>query len=257
MIPSVADSVQASVSASVDRTRIIAPRHRAFVRITHWITTLCFFALLVSGVETLTTHPRFYWGEAGNILTPPLFRIPIPAARSAVPTAYGFVLTDQNGWARSLHFQSGWILVFTGLLYTALSLYTGHLRRNLLPRGVDFAPRTLSAAIISHLRFARPAPAEAWAYNALQRFSYLFVIFVAFPLVIWTGLAMSPAIVSAYPWVVTTFGGQQSARTIHFFISVFLVLFVIVHVLMVYLAGFGSRLRAMVTGRIAPGREQS
>ena len=88
----------------------------------------------------------------------------------------------------------------------------------------------------------------------LQRLSYLFVIFVLFPLVIWTGLAMSPAFVSAFPAAVNVFGGQQSARTIHFFVSLALVLFLLVHVVMIFLAGFRSRMRAMITGRMITGR---
>jgi thiosulfate reductase cytochrome b subunit len=104
-------------------------------------------------------------------------------------------------------------------------------------------------AIAKHLRFARPSAEEAWSYNLLQRLSYLFVIFVLFPLVIWTGLAMSPAFVSAVPATVTLLGGQQSARTIHFFVSLSLLLFLLVHVVMVCLAGFRSRMRAMITGR--------
>jgi thiosulfate reductase cytochrome b subunit len=99
------------------------------------------------------------------------------------------------------------------------------------------------------LRFERPSEAEAWSYNVLQRLTYLFVIFVMFPLVIWTGLAMSPAFVSAVPATVNLLGGQQSARTIHFFVSLALLLFVLVHVAMVFRAGFRSRMRAMITGR--------
>jgi thiosulfate reductase cytochrome b subunit len=109
--------------------------------------------------------------------------------------------------------------------------------------------RALSRVIANHLRFKAPDEAEAWSYNVLQRLTYLVVIFVLFPLVIWTGLAMSPAIASAFPAVVTVLGGQQSARTIHFFVSIFLVLFLVVHVVMVCLAGFRSRMRAMITGR--------
>ena len=109
-------------------------RHSALVRVTHWITTICFLALLVTGVEIVISHPRFYWGEAGNILTPPLFKIPIPASRSTVPTGYGYVLPDQNGWSRYLHFQAAWAVVLTGLLYVLSILFSGHLRKNLLPR---------------------------------------------------------------------------------------------------------------------------
>jgi thiosulfate reductase cytochrome b subunit len=219
------------------------------VRVTHWITTLCFIALLVSGFEIVISHPRFYWGETGNVLTPTLFKLPIPSSRSLVPTGYGYVLPDQNGWSRYLHFQAAWVVVLTGLLYVISSFFTGHLRKNLLPDGADLSWREFSTAMAKHLRFKRPSAPEAWSYNLLQRLSYLFVIFVLFPLVIWTGLAMSPAFVSAFPATVTLLGGRQSARTLHFFVSLALLLFVLVHVVMVFVAGFWSRMRAMITGR--------
>jgi len=224
--------------------------------VTHWITTLSFLALLVSGVEILISHPRFYWGETGNVLTPPLFQLPIPASRATVPTGYGYVLPDQNGWSRYLHFQSAWVAVLTGLLYVIFGLLKGHFRRNLLPTRADLSRRGLSMVIAQHLRFRPAHEEEAWSYNVLQRLTYLLVIFVLFPLVIWTGLAMSPAIASAIPAVVTVLGGQQSARTIHFFVSVFLVLFLLVHVVMVCLSGFRSRVRAMITGRPATDMER-
>ena len=223
-----------------------APRHAGVIRVTHWITTLCFFALLISGIEIIISHPRFYWGETGNVLTKPLFSFPIPSSRGTVPTGYGYVLPDQNGWSRALHFQAAWVVVLTGLLYVAFSLWRGHLRKNLLPRGSDLSWRVLSAEIASHLRFKPPGE----SYNVLQRLSYLFVIFVLFPLVIWTGLAMSPAFVAAFPVTVTSLGGQQSARTIHFFVTVALSLFLLVHIAMVFLAGFRRRMRAMITGRV-------
>ena len=121
----------------------------------------------------------------------------------------------------------------TGLLYLISGLFTGHFRKNLLPARADLSWRAFSTAIASHLRFQRPSEAEAWSYNVLQRLTYLFVIFVLFPLVIWTGLAMSPAFVSAFPATVNVLGGQQSARTLHFFVSLALVLFLLVHVVMV------------------------
>ena len=196
----------------------------------------------------MISHPRFYWGETGNIHTQPLFKLPIPASRKLVPTGYGYVLPDQNGWSRYLHFQSAWVVVLTGLLYAIFGLAGGHFRRDLLPREGDLSWRTLSTGIAKNLRFERPSEAEAGSYNALQRLTYLFVIFVLFPLVIWTGLAMSPAFVSAVPATVTLLGGQQSARTIHFFVSVALLLFLLIHVVMVCRAGFKTRMRAMITG---------
>jgi len=218
--------------------RANAPRHRAIVRVTHWMTALCVLALLVSGMEIVISHPRFYWGENGNVLTPALFSFPIPSSRATVPTGYGFVLPDQNGWSRYLHFEAAWALVLTGIVYMIFGLFSGHFRKNLLP---DATQRSVP--------FTRPTESEAWSYNLSQRLTYLVVIFVLFPLVIWTGLAMSPAFVSAIPSAVTILGGRQSARTLHFLLSVSLVLFVLVHVAMVYRAGFRTHVIAMLTGR--------
>jgi thiosulfate reductase cytochrome b subunit len=243
-----ADSVWGHTSAAAVAATVVRPRHSAVVRVTHWITTVAFLALLVTGVEILISHPRFYWGEAGNVLTPPLFKLPIPASRATVPTGYGYVLPDQNGWSRYLHFQSAWVAVLTGLVYGSFGFFTGHFRRNLLPARAGLSGSGL-AGVIQHLRLRRAGPEEAWSYNVLQRLTYLLVIFVLFPLVIWTGLAMSPGFASAIPAAVAVLGGQQSARTIHFFVSISLVLFLLVHIVMVCRAGFRNRTRAMISGR--------
>jgi len=253
----VGDSAWAATSATAVPARTVTARHSALVRVTHWITTLCFLALLVTGVEILISHPRFYWGETGNINTPPLFKLPIPASRSLVPTGYGYVLPDQNGWSRYLHFQTAWVVVFTGLLYIISSFFSGHLRNNLLPPGADLSRRAFASAIASHVRFTRPGAEDAWSYNLLQRLTYLCVIFVLFPLIIWTGLAMSPAVASVFPSAVLVLGGQQSARTIHFFVTVLLVLFLLIHILMIGLAGFRNRMRAMITGRAATDEKRA
>ena len=229
------------------------PRHAVFVRVTHWITAICFFALLISGIEIVISHPRFYWGETGNNLTAPLFKIPIPASRNLVPTGYGYVLPDQNGWSRYLHFEAAWAVVLTGLVYAIWGLWTGHFRSNLFPAQSDRTWRAFLHVFAKHIRLGRPDAAEAFSYNVLQRTAYLLVIFVLFPLVICTGLALSPAFNSAVPAIVTVLGGRQSARTLHFFVSAALLLFLIVHVAMVVLAGFTNRVQAMITGiAIAP-----
>jgi thiosulfate reductase cytochrome b subunit len=225
-------------------------RHALLVRVTHWLTTLSFLALLVTGGEILISHPRFYWGETGSVNTTPLFAIPIPSSRPAVPTGYGYVMPDQNGWSRHLHFQSAWVLVLTGLLYAVVGFFNGHFRRNMFPALSDVSPKPLAISLARHLRFERPGAGEAWSYNVLQRLAYLLVIFVLSPLIVWTGLAMSPSFVSAFPAAVNVLGGQQSARTLHFFVSGLLVLFLLVHVFMVFLAGFRNRMRAMITGRV-------
>jgi thiosulfate reductase cytochrome b subunit len=224
-------------------------RHSAVVRVTHWITVIAFFALLISGAEIVISHPRFYWGEVGNVMTRPLFTLPIPASRTTVPTGFGYVLPDQNGWSRSLHFQAAWLAVLTGLIYGITSLWNGHFRENLLPARGDRTWRAFWEVIAKYLRRAPQGEAEARSYNVVQRSAYLLVIFFLFPLVIWTGLAMSPAFTSAFPVAVIALGGRQSARTLHFFVSGFLLLFLVVHVWMIILAGFRSRMQAMITGR--------
>src|SRR5579859_7921098 len=144
-------------SASSVPVAAVASRHSLLVRVTHWITTLCFFALLITGAEIVASHPRFYWGETGNVLTTPLFKLPIPSSRALVPTGYGYVLPDQNGWSRYLHFQAAWLAVLTGLLYAIYGWFSGHFRKNLLPTKADLSPRGLSRAIAGHLRFQRPS----------------------------------------------------------------------------------------------------
>ncbi len=226
-----------------------APRHTALIRATHWITVLAFLALLLTGLEILISHPRFYWGETGNVMTRPLFTIPIPSSRGSVPTGYGFVMPDQNGWSRYLHFQAAWLLILTGLVYTLYILWTGHLRQNLIPAPADRTGQAFRSVITKHLHREPPDPSESTSYNALQRVTYLAVIFVLFPLVIWTGLALSPAFDSAVPFAVNLLGGRQSARTLHFFVTDALVLFLIVHVAMVIRSGFRTRMRSMITGQ--------
>lgn len=217
----------------------VVPRHSAVVRVTHWVTTLCFFALLITGANIVISHPRFYWGETGNVLTQPLFQIPIPASRPYVRTGYSYQLPDQNGWSRSLHFQAAWVIVFAGLIYVGYSLVSRHLSTSLLPKRSDL------------LRWQAALTGTATSYNSVQRLTYLLVIFALFPLMIWTGLAMSPAVVSVVPGLVTSLGGHQSARTIHFFTTFVLLGFVFVHVFMVWRAGFIRRTRAMITGEPA------
>jgi thiosulfate reductase cytochrome b subunit len=221
-----------------------APRHSGIVRITHWITTISFFGLLVSGIGILLAHPRFYWGETGGVGAPSLFDLPLP-----------FMLDGPSSWGRSLHFLSAWVCVLTGLLYVVGGMVNQHFRRHLLPAKSDLSWRSFWQVVLNHLRLKRPTKEEGLTYNVLQRLTYLVVVFALFPLMIWTGLAMSPGITSVFPAMVNVLGGQQCARTIHFFVAIFLVLFVVVHIAMVCLAGFKNRVGALITGHSATGRE--
>jgi len=231
------------------------PRHHAIVRVTHWIAALACLALFVSGTEIVLSHPRFYWGENGTVNTPVLFSFPIPSSRRTVPTGYGYVLPDQNGWSRYLHFEAAWVLVLIGALYLVFGFVSGHFRSALWPRAADLSWMSLSRSLRDHLRFTRPKEEDTWSYNVLQRITYLGVVFVMFPLFIWTGLAMSPAVTAAFPFAATAFGGRQTARTLHFFLTVLFVLFVAIHVGMVWLAGFRRRMTAMITGEASGQRE--
>jgi len=210
-----------------------SPRHSAVVRVTHWITAASFFALLVSGIAILIAHPRLYWGQTGALGAPSLIDLPIP------------FMIGHSGWGRYLHFLSAWVCVLTP-----------HFRQKLLPAKADLSWRRISRIVRNDLRLKRPTEEESLTYNAVQRLTYLAVVFVLFPLIILTGLAMSPAIASVVPALRNGFGGQQSARTIHFFVAVALVLFFCVHLAMVCLAGFTGRVRAMITGYSAARKER-
>src|SRR4051794_13850748 len=175
-----ADTAWPLVDAAPAKREMV--RHSLVVRITHWLTTLCVFALLLSGIEILISHPRFYWGETGNPMTPSLFDLPIPASRPWVNTGYGFVLPDQNGWSRNLHFEAAWILILTGFVYVISSVLGRHFSKNLLPSRMGLTWRALRKDIANHLSFQRTDEAEAWSYNVLQRLTYLSVIFVLCPL---------------------------------------------------------------------------
>ena len=217
------------------------PRHSAVVRVTHWIHTLSFFALVISGIAILIAHPRLYWGETGAVGAPSLLDLPLPFT-------FG-----PSGWGRSLHFLSAWVSVLNGGLYVGSGLLVRHFSRHLLPSKRDLAWGRLRRVVADHVRLKRPGEKDALSYNVLQRLAYLAVVFVVFPLMIVTGFAMSPAITSVVPALVNGFGGQQSARTVHFFGASLLVFFLLVHVSMVCLAGFGNRMRSMVTGHRASG----
>lgn len=252
-----ADSVAGRTSAAARPGTASGPRHAALIRVTHWLIALSFLTLLVTGLEILLSHPRFYWGETGNVNMRPLFKLPVPSSRDMVPTGYGYVLPDANGWSRYLHFESAWVAVLTGFAYLLFGLFQGHFRRNLFPTASDLHPKRLATTITKHLRFRRPGADESWSYNVVQRLTYLLVVFVLFPLIVWTGLALSPTVEGAFPAAVAVLGGRQSARTLHFFVTILLVLFVLVHIVMVFRAGFRKRVGAMITGRVPRSEERA
>ncbi len=242
--PRMADSVYIPGLAIAHSGALHAPRHSALVRIAHWINALSFIGLVISGIGILLAHPRFYWGETGGLGTPSIFDLPLL-----------FMLGGPSGWGRYLHFQSAWLCVLNGLLYVASGFATRHFQKDLAPAKRDLTWRSFRRTLASQLRFGHSGEENALSYNVLQRIAYLSVIFALFPLMIWTGLAMSPAVTSVFPAMVTLLGGHQCARTIHFFAAVALVLFLFVHIAMVWSAGFRARMGAMITGHAAAQKE--
>ena len=225
--------------------------HARWVRVSHWIITLSVLTLVISGFEILMVHPRLYWGKAGNDLMPALLELPISRnykhggytervpitdnPSGPVSATLTYDIFNQNSWGRSLHFLAAWFLVLPGLVYALLGFSSGHFRWHIWPRFRKLGARELASG----------GP----QYNPLQKCAYTLVIFVVAPLMILTGLTMSPAITATWPWLLDLFGGYQSARTIHFFASAVLVLFVIVHIVKVVRSGFRRQMRAMTVGR--------
>ncbi len=238
--------------------------HPRWVRVCHWIVALSFLVLTFSGYVILMCHPRLYWGEVGNDLTPAFLELPIgpnqhnewvndePVAQNGnapVSATRQNVIFNQNSWARSLHFLAAWFLVVPGTGYLLAGLFSGHFRRRFWPQTGELTWRKFRQEVHDHLRLRIPPASGGLRYGLLQKLTYSGVVFVVLPLTVLTGLAMSPAITAAYPVLGSLFGGYQSARTIHFFATVVLVLFLVVHVAMVVRSGFLRQMRAMTFWR--------
>ncbi len=244
----------------------------------HWINLACMLAMVGSGLQILNAHPALYWGEASHFDSP-------LASASAVTrngelrgiTQVGSARFDTTGvlgatdngndvrvravapsWAmipgsrnlaagRRWHFFFGWLWVINGAAYLLWSLASRHLQRDLAMQRGDW--RGIPKSIVDHLRFRHPVGEEATRYNPLQKLAYLGVIFGLTPLIVLTGLSMSPQMDPVMGGFIELVGGRQSARTLHFVAMSLFVLFAIVHVLMVLYAGPINEMRSMISGR--------
>lgn len=258
---------------------VVVKRHSLWTRLTHWLWVICLFFLLLSGLQIFNAHPRLYIGqESGfaydnSVLSIFAERAPdggiagvtrLWGQRFETTGILGFSGTDDEALiarvrafpsfttipsyqdlatGRIVHFFFAWLLVATLLVWLVASLFNGHFKRDIVPRGGDIAG--LPADLVRHARFRF---GHKRSYSPLQKLSYGLVLLVLFPLIVLTGLTMSPGMNSAVPWLVDVFGGRQTARTIHFAVMVLLVGFFVVHVLMVVLAGPINSMRAMITG---------
>jgi thiosulfate reductase cytochrome b subunit len=263
--------------------REVMYRHAVVVRLTHWINVLCVTLLLMSGLQILNYHPALYWGNYGYAGLPSFASVgsetnpengaPIGVTRIA---DFSFVTTGVLGvsydpgqgtvrrafpvWltlpsepslalARDWHFLMAWLFVANGAVYLLFGLLNGHFRRDLVPGADQLRLRHLLIDVWDHVRLRAPRGEAARRYNVLQKLAYLAVVFVLLPVMVLSGLTMSPAVTAALPFLFDLFGGRQSARTIHFLAADLLVLFVLVHVIEMLLAGAFNGMRSMITGR--------
>ncbi|KAB0676663.1 cytochrome b/b6 domain-containing protein [Aureimonas leprariae] len=251
-------------------------RQRIPTRVTHWLWAMCLFFLLLSGLQIFMARPDLYIGQQSGF-TFDNSVLSIDATQQGDGTLAGYVdlfghRFDTTGWlgvvntdqgptprsfptwatipsfrdlgtGRVVHFFFAWTLAGTLFAWFLFSLFNGHLRKDLLPRPHDL--RALPRDVWNHLRLRFEHRRE---YNVLQKLSYFSVLFVALPLMFATGLTMSPGVNSLAPWMLDLFGGRQTARTIHFAVMLALVLFFVVHVAMVVLAGPFNEMRSMITG---------
>ena len=261
--------------------KVLVPRHSGATRLTHWVNVLAVLFLLMSGLQIFNAHPALYWGAKSHFDHPWLL---IGAEQRAGRTvgvtrvAGHEVVTDgvlgHSGkpgarevrafpaWAtvpswrdlatgRRWHFFFAWVLVLNGFAYLAVGLVGGHIRRDLWPTLDQLKPAHVWHEIVEHARLRFPKGEAAKRYNVLQKLAYLGVALVALPLMVATGLTMSPGFDAAAPWLVDLFGGRQSARSIHFICASLVVLFVVVHLVMVVASGTWNNIRSMITGRYA------
>ena len=251
-------------------------RHTLVVRLTHWINAICFVLLMGSGLQIFNAYPRLHWGQFGANADTAFLEVgaTMPAGEPQGFVAIAGVEFNTNGvlgysngefrgfpaWAtipswrdltagRSWHFFFAWVLVIKGAIYLIAGALNRHFQRDLKPTRAELRLSHILKDLWDHMRLRYPKGEAAKRYNILQKLAYLSVIFGLFPLVILTGLTMSPGFNAIAPILLDIFGGRQSARTLHFIAASGLVLFVLVHLSQVVLAGFWNELRSMITGR--------
>jgi thiosulfate reductase cytochrome b subunit len=261
--------------------KVLYRRHTGLVRLTHWLNVLAVSLLLMSGLQIFNAHPALYWGQKSTFAEPWLYMgmaevrgepvgVTLVGGKAYETTGlFGYSGAEGRreprgfpAWAtvpswrdlasgRRWHFFFAWLFVINGLVYLAAALLGGHLRRDLLPTREQVRPRHVWRDLIDHARLRFPKGEAARTYNLLQKLTYLAMILAVLPLMLLTGLSMSPGFNAAAPWLIDLFGGRQSARSIHFICAGLIVLFVLVHVALVVLSGFWNNMRSMITGRYA------
>ncbi|MBO9574458.1 MAG: cytochrome b/b6 domain-containing protein [Sphingobium sp.] len=225
-------------------------RHRLSTRLWHWTNVVCLYVLLSSGLGIFNAHPRLYWGQFGANFDHAWFEAKQFGGFWTIPAYYDLAMS------RRWHLAFALIFAFSLLAYMLWSLVNRHIVRDLAFRKEELRPSHVWQDVKNHARLRFPTGAAALRYNVFQKASYIGVIFVLLPLIILTGLTMSPGMDAAWPWLIDLFGGRQSARSIHFIVAWLLVAFFVVHIVMVLLAGPINEVRSMITGwyRVPQGK---
>ena len=218
-------------------------RHRLATRLWHWVNAVAIFILLGSGLMIFNAPPHLYWGVYGANYDHAWLALPQWPGWLTIPASYNLAL------ARRWHLLFALVLGFGLLLFMIASLVNRHFQRDLRVGVAELKPRSLLHDLREHIALRFHDPANPGAFNIFQKLSYVLVIFVLIPLMILTGLTMSPGMNAAWPWLLDLFGGRQSARSIHFIVAAALAGFVIVHLALVIIAGAWNEVRSMVTGR--------
>ena len=241
--PTIKDAAVGRTSRTARRTT--AYRHRLPTRLWHWVNAITVFVMIMSGLMILNAHPRLYWGEYGANFDHAWIdfgRRPFPGW-ATIPSRYNLAA------GRIWHLAFAWLLVIGLVGFLLTSLWNRHVQRDLLPDRAELRPRHIWEDIKEHARLRFPTGEAALRYNTLQKISYAAVIFLFLPLMILTGLAMSPSIDAAWPWLPDLFGGRPSARSVHFIVAAAILGFIIVHLIMVVLAGPVNEIWSMISGR--------
>ena len=221
----------------------LVKRHRLSTRIWHWINAVTIFVMLMSGLMISNAHPHLYWGQYGANFDHPWFDPPHFPGWITIPSSYNLSL------ARHWHLAFAWVLAFGFLIYLIVSLINRHVARDLALKRGELAPRHLIEEVIHHAQLKFPTGAAALSYNTLQKITYILVLFVLFPLVILTGMCLSPGLSPLTGWAIDLFGGRATARSIHFLCASGIGLFIVVHLILVVLAGPYNEIRSMITGK--------
>jgi Ni/Fe-hydrogenase b-type cytochrome subunit len=215
-------------------------KHRLSTRLWHWVNLLALVILFMSGLNISNAHPWLYWGQWGfqpNTAWLAVHRWP---GWATIPGSYNLAV------ARDWHILFAWVFAVGLLLFLLIALFNRHLGRDIVPGRMELRWPAIRADIAAHLRF--DFHHGEGKYNFLQKVAYGLVLFVLLPLMLLTGMAISPGFDAAFPWLIDLFGGRQSARSIHFIVAWAVFGFFVVHVLLVLLSGPIGQLRDMITG---------